>query len=872
MRFYGGEALRMHKYIQVISIWCFLSACLMRCSTREGDGPSPPKSADEEQATFALENGLNIKLVVAEPIIQDPIVITFDEDGRMWVVEMRGFMPDIDGTGERNPVGRVSILEDSNGDGEMDKHQVYLDSLIMPRAIAIVKGGVLIVEQEALWFAPDGNHDGKADNKELIDPDYAGSKMPEHSGNGLLRGIDNWYYNAKSRFRYKLQNDRWIRDSTEFRGQWGISQDNGGRLYYNYNWSQLHADLVAPNTISRNRHHEPTSGIDYGVATDRRVYPIRDNLAVNRGYIPGTLNAQGRLIEFTAACSPFYYRGAAFDKAHEENVYVCEPSGNLVKRNIIAREGVYVKASDPHPGTEFLASTDERFRPVFITSGPDGALYLADMYRGLIQHGAYVTPYLREQTLSRNLDKPVNCGRIWRISPNGFKTIKPEKLSTATTDRLIELLGHANGWYRDMAQRLLVERNDRTAISKLRDVAADDSKNSLARLHALWTLEGVDGIALEQLLQLINDREDAIRIAALRMLELKAPLGAGMNERIAIALNEFADHNQTGALQSALTSHVLPATDRLPILRKVLVHFDTSALLRDAVLSSAEGLELNLAKSLIQGSEWKSASPSRQIVLEMLTAAVLRERDPAKVASLMSLVREDMTWTSQTILTAMAAQGQSARKNPITLASEPKILRLLNVAGSRLSTDADLSKEDATLRDHLQTIQSSFAWPGHAPAPMAHDSATQLSDADAEQFVLGRKHYLATCAGCHGTDGMGMKRMAPPLAGSEWVLGDQKRLALIILHGLEGAVEVNHHRYDSPEILTVMPSHATMDDGAIRAVMTYIRNEWGNHAPPINGRVVGRTRHTSQGRVQPWTPRELNEFIEQNPDTPEPSN
>ena len=243
----------------------------------------------------------------------------------------------------------------------------------------------MVAENQALWLTEDTDHDLKADKKTLIDPDYAGNPLPEHAGNGLLRGTDNWYYNAKSKFRYRLHDGRWQRDTTEFRGQWGISQDDEGRLYYNYNWSQLHADLVPPNYMGRNSNHTPTTGIDHGLTSDRRVYPARPTPAVNRGYIPGTLNEQGKLVEFTAACSPFFYRGSALPEAYYGNVFVCEPSGNLIKRNVITNEGIRLAAHDPHPGSEFLASADERFRPVFITSGPDGALYVADMYRGLIQ-------------------------------------------------------------------------------------------------------------------------------------------------------------------------------------------------------------------------------------------------------------------------------------------------------------------------------------------------------------------------------------------------------------------------------------------------------------------------------------------------------
>lgn len=846
------------KRTRAISICCFLIPWILQCTYRD-EGPSPPLTAAEERATFVAEEDVDIHLVMSEPVIQDPVVLTFDEDGRLWVVEMRGFMPDIDGQGERNPVGRISVLEDSNGDGEIDKHHVYLDSLVMPRALAIVKGGALVVEQESLWFTSDTNGDGKADKKELIDPDYAGSKMPEHSGNGLLRGIDNWYYNAKSRFRYALRDGDWIRDSTEFRGQWGITHDDVGRLYYNYNWSQLHADLVPPNTLSRNRNHEPTSGIDYGVTLDRRVYPIRDNPAVNRGYIPGTLNDDGRLLEFTAACSPYYYRGGLFPKEYSNNVYVCEPSGNLVKRNVVKHEGLYVRAYDPHPGKEFLASRDERFRPVFITAGPDGALYLADMYRGLIQHGAYVTPYLREQTLSRKLDKPVNCGRIWRIAPKGFKPRPAEKLSTATTERLVELLGNPNGWYRDMAQRLLVERNDASAPALLWPLINDAARPALARLHALWTLEGLGKLDAEPLTVLVNDAEEMIRITALRLLEPRIRESRSLPLRVAPTMAQLASGSMREMLQTSLSAIALPASMRISILQKVLLRADTSALLRDAVLSSAGSLELDLARSLMATPEWKTSSPERHIILEMLTAAVLHERNPARISSLLELITPSMPWTSRAIVTAVSSQGAVARRNPIRLERAPTALL---ASAKRFNNHGP----DSTINKTLGQVANLFAWPGYEPDQSTDAHVASLSDADLELFALGRKHYLAACSGCHGTDGAGMKRMAPPLAGSEWVLGNEKRLTLLILHGLEGPVDVAGKKYDAPDILPVMPSHSTMDDKAIRAVMTYIRNEWGNRAPAIGGRLVGKTRHTSQGRVQPWTPEELNDFIEKNPD------
>jgi hypothetical protein len=154
-----------------------------------------------------------------------------------------------------------------------------------------------------------------------------------------------------------------------------------------------------------------------------------------------------------------------------------------------------------------------------------------------------------------------------------------------------------------------------------------------------------------------------------------------------------------------------------------------------------------------------------------------------------------------------------------------------------------------------------FEWPGHVVDTSRAHRINTLNGRELQQFVSGRQLYLTTCAGCHGSDGKGLNRFAPPLVGSEWVLGDEKRLALILLHGMEGAIEVNGKRYDAPNILPVMPSHSTLDDGSLSSILTYIRNEWGNDAGPVGRRTVGMTRITSQGRVVPWTAPELDKHI-----------
>lgn len=815
------------------------------------DGPSPARTPAEEQATFQVEPGLTVQLVASEPMVQDPVVITFDKEGRLWVVEMRGFMPTIDGAGENKPVGRVSVLEDTNGDGQMDVSTVYMDSLIMPRALALVPGGALIAENGALWLTQDRNGDLKADSKTLIDKDYAGSALPEHAGNGLWRGLDNWYYNAKSRFRYQLVKGSWQRDSTEFRGQWGISHDDKGRLYYNYNWSQLHGDLVPPNYLSRNKHHTATTGIDQGITIDRRVYPVRSNPAVNRGYILGTLDNDGRLREFTAACSPLVYRGTALPHDYAGNVFVCEPAGNLIKRNVMSENGALVTARDPHPGREFLASTDERFRPVHMTTGPDGALYVADIYRGLIQHSAYITPYLKEQTLTRDLVQPVNRGRIWRVVPQNWKRTQPKKLGSASSQELIGYLSSPDGWYRDMAQGLLIDRNEADTRQALTDLALKGT-NELARFHALWTLNGMQRNQSAVLLSLVADPDPLIQSTAMRMLEPFAK--ADKTVRVALGqalLNQEKNAASAQALQMALSAQVLDTPTAHQLLENLISRYAGTPLMRDAVLSSLQDSEFTFLQRLWRAPGWQMQEPAKEILLEMLTTALVRKRNPGELTALLTMLEGNagkLSWQQQAVVAGLSTGASSEKKKPVVLAKAPRIL----TQSSSLIEPSRLVK-----------VASLFEWPGHTVDRQPVSTVNPLNADEQKLFASGRQLYLSTCSGCHGTDGKGMARFAPPLIGSHWVLGDGKRLALILLHGMEGPVDVAGKVYNSPDILPVMPAHSTMDDASITAILMYIRNEWGNQAGPIGKRVVGATRVTSQGRVIPWTAKELNTYVSQ---------
>jgi len=851
-------SMSITRSIPYFLIVMILASCA-KTVKEDPSNPSPARSAEEELETFQLESGFKIQLVASEPLVEDPVFITFDADARLWVIEMRGFMTDTLGSEEDTPIGRISVLEDEDGDGVMDKSTIYMDSLIMPRALGFFADGVLIAENSSLWVTQDLDGDLKADTKFLLDSTYASSGNPEHSDNGLLRNVDNWYYNAKSKIRYKYQDGEWIRELTEFRGQWGISQDDQGRLFYNYNWSQLHADLVPPNYLSRNPNHSPSTGIDHGVAQDRRVYPIRPTPAVNRGYIPGVLDENQKLMEFTAACSPLVFRSTLFPEGYYGNAFVAEPAGNLVKRNVLSQDGAAITGTDPNPGTEFLASTDERFRPSDFATGPDGGLYIADMYRGLIQHGEYLTPYLTEQTAGRGLLMPIHLGRIWRIVPEEATTRAMPKLSQASSTELIVFLSDKDGWYRDMAQRLLVERNDKSVKDGLMKVISDSNSNEMGRFHALWTLEGLGILSADFLFPVFERSSGLIQNTALRLLEPFAQASSATRAKLAQAMEDAAtEATEPEALQLALSSYALSSDKDESVLTAIFKKYGEDPLIRDAMMSSLSGREYDFLQKLWVSPDWETQDQIKEIFLETLATSILKNGKAAEVNGLLTMANtKELGWKENIVISGMSIQAVNLKdKEPITLKSEPALFK---------RTDLPIDE------NRLDMLMRIFTWPGYTPSEVAV-LENQLDEKGMQQFVQGRQKFLVTCSGCHGSDGAGATRMGPPLAGSEWVLGDERRLAMILLQGLEGPIDVAGKTYDAPDILPVMPAHSTMDDGSIAAILTYIRNEWGNQAPLISGRTVSKTRLNTQGRVYPWKATELNAYVESIPpeETPKP--
>jgi len=451
--------------------------------------PAPFLKVEDALKSFELAPGFVIEPVAAEPFVDMPCMMKFDSDGRMWICELVGYMPDIDGTGEDIAQGRIVVLSDTTGDGMVDQRVVFLDKLLLPRSLYLLDDGILWANQESLFFQKRSGLKpiGK---RVVVDQEYARGGNVEHKANSLVLGLDNWIYNAKSDRRYKKVQGQWVMEKTHFRGQWGLDRDDYGRLFHNSNSTLLVGDYTFPNIAFGNTNAKMKAGISARVSSNR-VWPIRVTPGVNRGYQRGTVSPENyKLINATGASGLTIFRSNGLGENLYGTAFITEATGNLVKAISVSDGEGAIVGEHTFGEKEFLASTDERFRPVNAYTAPDNSLYILDMYHGIIQHRTYVTSYLRKQIMSRGLDKPANGhGRIYRIRHKDKPRGPAPKLSKLSAGELVPYLSHPNGWWRDTAQRLIVERGSKQDETRLVEVL--ESSKPLGRLHALWCLEGL---------------------------------------------------------------------------------------------------------------------------------------------------------------------------------------------------------------------------------------------------------------------------------------------------------------------------------------------------------------------------------------------
>lgn len=814
---------------------------------------APVLTPEEALASFQLHAGFELQLVAAEPLVVDPVQIVFDERGRLWVVEMRGYMPDPMGTGEREPRGCIAILSDTDGDGRMDQREVFADGLVLPRAVHPCEGGALVIAPPELLFLRDDDGDGAFDTREILEARVDGLENPEHAINGLLYGRDNWYHLANWSAKYRRVEGKWLARRTGGGGQWGLSQDDAGRLFFNTNSDPLRADVVPSTYARRNPHQRGFIGANTRIATDMATWPRRITPGVNRGYQKDTLRADFTLRTFTAACAPAIYRGGALGADVEGNAFVCEPAANLVKRYTL-------HADDAGTGLQskpvvidrldFLTSTDERFRPVACVTGPDGALYIADFQRGIIQHRIYMTSFLREQVDKRGLAAPVGLGRIYRVVRAEAPLHKVPDLGAASWSELIAALAHPSGALRDVAQRIFVEDFDGEAdvANRLRQIARSAS-DARTRVCALWTLEGLDELTVETLESGLRDADARVRHAALRVAEPWLALQGNdlIQQTLRVGLTDTAPWVRLQAILS-LGAAETPDADRA--LRALAAGELSDSAVCSALVSGLRFREVAFLARLAEDAEWREERLGRSELLRDLATCVGRERLASHIETVLELALRaegpTVWWRAPLIDGLLRARdkGPTGEPRPLVLARRPPATLAL------VSDEAHAVTLDETTLAALASIDGGCTWPGK-PGAVETEPVRALSALEQAQFDRGAEVYAVVCATCHQPHGGGEPGKAPPLRGTEWVLGEPGRLARILLHGLGGPLTVDGESWDQE-----MPRfEGTPAD--LAAVSTFIRRSWGNGADPITQTLVEQVREETRGRAQPFTAAEL---------------
>ncbi|MGH9371329.1 MAG: DUF7133 domain-containing protein, partial [Vicinamibacterales bacterium] len=773
--------------------------------------------------------------------------IDFDADGRMWVLEMPGFMSGPGGANSREPINDVVVLEDLDGDGVMDKRTVFADDLVLPRAFKVLDKGVLVGEPPNLWFMKDTDGDLKADTKDLVSDTYgraAGSI--EHNANSLFWGLDNVIYTSEHDWHLQLKDGRFETIPTLARGQWGASMDDAGRIYRNVNDAPLFTDFVAARYYARNPHLARTRGLYEPLITREAsvIWPVRQTRGVNRGYRDQFFRPDDSSVTIQGVGTPVVYRGDRLPKELYGNAFITDSTTNLVHRYKIVDDGTgRLKAVDGYAKGEILASWDERFRPVNMLGGPDGTLYIVDMYRGIVQEQIYWTDFLRHYVNERDLVAPVKLGRIWRLVHETTKRDRTPELSTATPAELVKALSHPNGWWRDTAQQLLVQRNAKEVAPQLKQLAAAASTDWRTKLHALWTLDGLDAIEIDSVQRALGDTSPDVRASAIRLSERW--IAQPNHPLAATVLKLMDDSSWTVRRQLGATIGELPAAARVAPGVALLTRYGADPILVDATISGLRGSEAGVLLRVM------SADPHvrKPDPVSMLTAAVARSGDLAAVEQILGRVTDAATSPAARLallqgLDTGLPSGSGGRGGrgtgggrgapaaaKVTLRGEPVAL-------------VTLTTSDGEAGALAKRVVAKLEWPGK-PAPVV--DVPPLTPAEEQQFAAGAEVYENICLGCHQADGRGKEKMAPTLVESRYTIGEPTAAMRILLAGKEGPIGL------------MPPLGGALNDEQIASVLTYIRREWGNTGSAVAPEDVTEIRGLTKNRTRPWTDAELTE-------------
>jgi putative membrane-bound dehydrogenase-like protein len=603
----------------VLLLLIFLLTAISLAADLPGRPPSGPLSPREELATFRIVKGFKVELAASEPEVVDPVAMAFDEDGRLWVAEMIGYPNGGVATGTITS-GRIKLLEDRDRDGVYEKSSVFADGLRLPTSVMPYKGGLLVANAPDLLYFDGPDAGGKAKGKRVLYTGFDLSNIQQLPSN-LQWGIDNWVYAmvggkggtikpgepkpGPPRAGLTLRG-RGIRfkpdvpgslEPTSGGGQFGLTCDDAQHWFTATNSQHLRQIVIPDHYLRRNPYLAvPAVTIDipdHGPACKvHRISPFetwrverttrrKDSADAKR--FSATELVPGGFI--TSACSPLIYTGGLFDQGGHPQCFVCDPANNLIHRDILIDQGSTFLAKRADSDCEFLASTDIHFRPVALTIGPDGAIYVADFYREAIETPLSLPDDIKKKM---NLDS-IGRGRIWRILPSppgevpsgGRKPSEQPRLRKATTVELVNHLAHPNSWYRLTAQRLLIERQDREAIDPLRILSRQ--RAAAGRIHALWTLDGMGSLDDADIDDALRSGEPDVIVQGLRLAEPRLT----RSEALRKPLRGLADGPHPVRIQLALSFGAADMPDHLDVLAALARDTKGDPWLSTAILTSA---------------------------------------------------------------------------------------------------------------------------------------------------------------------------------------------------------------------------------------------------------------------------------------------
>jgi putative membrane-bound dehydrogenase-like protein len=516
------------------TLTCLFVVFIAACQPNTSLSPRAQKALQG----FKIMDGFRMESFASEPLVADPVAMEIDENGNVYVVEMHGYPMDVDGS------GKIKLLKDTDADGFPDKAILFAEDLILPTGIMRWKKGVIVTDAPDVWYLEDSDGDGKADVKEKMLTGFARSN-PQHNLNTPVYGLDNWIYLAhEGTISTKFFHDKFGDEGSPiiFPDQPGIGlpQNADGRnVRFRPDTYQLEAmsgasqfgltfDKWGHQVLTSNAHHL------FHEVIPARYLQRNPNLAVPdaTAYLPTygqgvevfpiTQNPQHQLLTdvgtITSACGVTWYQGDMFPEEFDQVTFVAEPVHNLVHADMISDRGATFDADRLLENSEFLASEDSWFRPVNFYVGPNGSLYVIDYYRQIVEHPEWMSEKINE---SGQLYNGTDMGRIYRIVPEDASTASPFTPQIDATDHaaLLQKLAHPNLWWRRHAQRLLLDQKAIAQADNLRRMVKETS-SAAGRLHALWTLQGLQQLDEATLQTALEDEEAGIRENAIKLAEL----------------------------------------------------------------------------------------------------------------------------------------------------------------------------------------------------------------------------------------------------------------------------------------------------------------------------------------------------------------